>query len=524
VRLDAEADDQIKKARLHRKVTTTIFFESNGGILRAESTIPEIRLAVAEPSLDIGNVETVLETLATDCYYLSIEKNKYCFSLSPNLNKILADRRANVQSSRIADRVKAEIQKVFSGNQGIQLIYFPENSSKISNRPVLTLAILAPEYSLQDSQTLKMIESMTRECGTSDRTFKSAIIWAVADTDTKLREEARKVLAWEDIRDEEQGLDDSQKRQLEENLKKSLSNLKESVWNAYKSVALLGKDNKIRVIDFGQVNSSQSTTLVGLIINRLRQSDDVVETIIPRFLVRNWSPAFTEWSTKAVRDAFFASPLFPRLLNGEAVKQAIARGVKDGVLAYVGKTSSGYEPFHYQCTFTAADVEISEDMFIITQDTAEAYQNALAASVAVPENPSTPTQTEETTTDTSANTSSSSTPITKTVGESPAPYVSNNTNQSKDESEPKNEPTEITPPIALPRLLKWSGAITPQKWMNFYTKVLTKFATNKDLKLTLRVEVLVEGEIATQKIEETKVALAELGLNNEVETDIHENP
>lgn len=108
------------------------------------------------------------------------------------------------------------------------------------------------------------------------------------------------------------------------------------------------------------------------------------------------------------------------------------------------------------------------------------------------------------------------------MGEKPAPYVSNNTNQPQDEPEPTKEP-EIITPVALPKLLKWSGVITPQKWMNFYTKVLTKFATNKDLKLTLKVEVTVEGEIATQKIEETKVALSELGLNNDVETDIHEN-
>lgn len=69
--------------------------------------------------------------------------------------------------------------------------------------------------------------------------------------DTRLREEARKVLAWEDIRDEEKGLDHNQEQQLKENLKKCESNLKASVWNAYKYVALLGKDNKIRVIDFG---------------------------------------------------------------------------------------------------------------------------------------------------------------------------------------------------------------------------------------------------------------------------------
>lgn len=199
IRLDVEAVDVIKKARLHRKATTTIFFESNGGCTRAEATVPEIRLAIAEPSLDIGNVETVLDTLSTDCYYLSIDKNKYRFSLSPNLNKILADRRASVPASKINERVKTEIQKVFAPAQGIQPIFFPENSSAIPNRPILTIAVLAPEYSMS-SETVSLIESMTRSSGTSDRTYKSGIIWAIADNDAQLIEEARKVLAWQAIR------------------------------------------------------------------------------------------------------------------------------------------------------------------------------------------------------------------------------------------------------------------------------------------------------------------------------------
>ncbi len=114
IRLDSEAVDSIKKNRLHRKVATTIFFESNGGQLHAEATVPEIRLAVAEPEVGIGNVETVLEALGTNCYFLSIEKNRYRFSLSPNLNKILADRRASIQSPKIDERLKSEIQAVFS--------------------------------------------------------------------------------------------------------------------------------------------------------------------------------------------------------------------------------------------------------------------------------------------------------------------------------------------------------------------------------------------------------------------------
>ncbi|MBR8832882.1 MAG: hypothetical protein DSM106950_02260 [Stigonema ocellatum SAG 48.90 = DSM 106950] len=364
---------------------------------------------------------------------------------------------------------------------------------------------------MQDSETVKFVESMTREYGTSDRTFKSAIIWAIADSDTQLREETRKLLAWEDIRDEErERLDDSQKRQLDENLKKAERDLKESVWRSYKNIALLGKDNKIRTVDLGMVTSSMARTMVELIINRLRQDGDVEDSISPRFIVRNWSPAFTEWSTKAVRDAFFASPLFPRLLNGDGVKEAIARGVRDGILAYVGKTSSGnYEPFQYQCTISAADIEISDDVFIITQETASAYKKAESAQDADMQTPSSQTQTGEITTNTPATTVSVTSFTTNVAKDKTTPYVKHIA----------TEATEIITPPPSARVLKWSGAITPQKWMNFYTRVLSKFAANKDLKLTIKVSISVEGDVSTQKIEETKVALQELGLHGDIEME-----
>ena len=55
-----------------------------------------------------------------------------------------------------------------------------------------------------------------------------------------------------------------------------------------------------------------------------------------------------------------------------------------------------------------------------------------------------------------------------------------------------------------------------QKWMNFYTKVLSKFASGKGLKLTVTVEASPEGGVSSQKIEETKVALRELGMDDNV--------
>jgi hypothetical protein len=72
------------------------------------------------------------------------------------------------------------------------------------------------------------------------------------------------------------------------------------------------------------------------------------------------------------------------------------------------------------------------------------------------------------------------------------------------------------PPPPPPPLsgLRWEGQVPAQKWMNFYTKVLSKFAASKRLRLTVRFELDGDGPISPQKVEEAKVALRELGLDD----------
>ena len=62
----------------------------------------------------------------------------------------------------------------------------------------------------------------------------------------------------------------------------------------------------------------------------------------------------------------------------------------------------------------------------------------------------------------------------------------------------------------------WAGEIPPQKWMNFYTKVLAKFANTKGLKIGINFQVTAEQGVSKQKIEETRNALRELGLDDNV--------
>jgi predicted AAA+ superfamily ATPase len=492
--LDSEAIDAIKKARLHRKVATTIFFESNGGQVGAdakEASVGEIRLAVGEPEGDIGNIETVLEALTEACYYLIVEKTRYKFSLRENLNKRFVDRRATVQTAQIDEEVNRAIQREFAPKELVERVFFPEKSIQISDRPEVTVLIGSLTRTMEEEKTtIAFVEQMIRESGTSARTFKSALIWVLADSAQPMREEARKLLAWQAISDEADDLklDEVQKKHLNEMIQKARRDLKESIWRTYKHVALLAKDNSLKRVDLGLVHSSAADTPLSNIFDRLSKDGDVEKGVSPNFLARNWPPAFKEWNTRAVRDAFYASPVFPRILNPESIKDTIARGVEAGLLAYVGKGPQGsYQPFSFKQSISPYDVEFSEDMFIIPADAALAYAERTRAGGEKPGiggGALPPTE-----------------PVPISPGSGGLPL----------------QPKPGAPGATHIAGIQWSGEVPPQKWMNFYTKVLSRFAGASGLKLNIQIEVTPSGGVSKHSIEDTKNALRELGLNDRLE-------
>ncbi len=60
--------------------------------------------------------------------------------------------------------------------------------------------------------------------------------------------------------------------------------LKESVWRTYKNLALLGKDNQMRLVDLGLIHSSAAPSMLKLILNRLIQDGDITDGISAAFL------------------------------------------------------------------------------------------------------------------------------------------------------------------------------------------------------------------------------------------------
>jgi hypothetical protein len=490
LRLDKEAPEAVRKARLHRKVATTIVFESNGGQAKGDATLPEIRLAVGEPGIDLGSVEQCIESLVESCYYLHSEKGGLRFGLKANLNKLLADRKAGVPSPKVEEQVRATIKDEFLRGVGkaspAELVFFPEKSGDISDRPVLTLAVMGPDHVGADHASVALLEAMSREHGQSSRVFKSGVLWSVAEDFAILRDEVRKQLAWEDILGDraELKLDDPEVLVLKASITKAKSYVREAVWQSYKYVYLLDDDNKLRRLDLGKIHSSAAASMMELILRRLRDEDLLTDAVSVNVLVRNWPPALPEWSTKALRDAFYASPKFSRLLSPEVVKLTIARGVSDGHIGYATKLGDRYEPFYFGTSLSAADVEIGDEFVVLRKEDAQAIKKAIDEGKA---------------------------PKRASV---PAPVAP----KPKGGAVLGGESSPPPPPVSTRLVggLRWQGDVPWQKWMQVYSKLLSRFS-NKGLKLRVVVEVAPADGLAEQELQEAATALKELGLHGEIE-------
>jgi hypothetical protein len=537
-RLDEKATDAVKKARLHQKVATTIFFESNGGQTRAEASVPEIRLAVAEPELDIANVEAALEALTESCYYLTADRNRYRFSLGPNLNKLLTDRRAGVAPRDIEERVKQVVHEAFKARPaGLELVPFPDKSGQVSDRPALTLVVMSPDQAHGDPATRKLLDQLVREHGQSGRTFKSALLFAVPEGNAVLRDEARKLLAWEDIQGDDETvkrIDEGQRRQLDAGVKKSARDLKEAVWRTYRHLVLLGRDNTLQEIDLGLINSSAAGSLAELYVNRLLEREEITSGPGPGRLLKSWPPALPEWSTKAVRDAFFSSPTLPRLLKADVLRRTIADGVNQGLFGYTVREGDQYGDilFKPDTGLVESDVEFSDDVFILTAERAkQLIQPPRLDRLEV--RPSVlRLRSGESASFTAAGFDqhghdypcaavawSSTGGTIDASGRFAAESVGSYTVRARvdavegaAEVRVVEESTPPAPPHPPAQGIAWRGAVPPQKWMNFYTKVLSRFAATPGLKLEVSFEV-PPGDAATDaKREEVQSALRELGL------------
>jgi hypothetical protein len=203
-------------------------------------------------------------------------------------------------------------------------------------------------------------------------------------------------------------------------------------------------------------------------------------------VIQSWPKGLEEWSTKAFRDAVYASPVFPRLTRADALKDTIARGVREGLFGYAIKRSGQHVRIEFGDELDPADVDFSDEVVLVPEELAGQLKEAA--------------------------------PTVDTPVPAPAPTTPTPTVPTPEDGGVAPEPAPLFTGKKV-AAIRWQGKVPAQKWTTFYTKVLSRLVADGGLELKVEFDAQPPGGFYAERADEIRQHLRELGVAEELEVE-----
>src|SRR5579872_6374217 len=201
--LDADTKGPLKD--IHRRVGTTIFFESSGGQRERIAHLPELRFALGGPSVDTTSIDSAAMNLEAKAFYIrKVSNDGFRIHHQPTLKKVVNDRKASLDFEKdVRPLMQKVVREQFERNSPIRIEPFPAESVDVDNSPRLQIVVVSPDREWAPTgATREMIRDCTQKRGESARDYPAALVWCVKKAGKELREKAELVLAWRRVQKE----------------------------------------------------------------------------------------------------------------------------------------------------------------------------------------------------------------------------------------------------------------------------------------------------------------------------------
>ncbi len=484
--LDADTKGALRN--IHRRVGTTILFESSGGQIDKVAHLPELRFALGEPEIDTTSVDNAAFALEDKSYFIRrAGTDGFRISHQPTLKKVVNDRRASLdEESEIIPAMKSFVQKEFSLNAALPLVFFPEDDAAVQDTPKLMLVVLDPESEWRTGDSIHLrIAEWTRRRGSSPRLYPGSLVWCIKKPGRDLRDNVEMWLAWKRVSKEvaEGALgvdfDRNERTEIHTKAKDSEEAVYDEIWGCYRYTVIADNQSGdgLKIIDLGAGHSSGNESLCSRIISTLKSQALLNESVGAGYLERNWPPALKEsgaWPLASLRQSFLNGSL-TRLVDPDRVlREKIVEFVLRGDFGFASchKPDGSYERIWFKEHVPAEEIIFDPDVFLLLKTKARELKS-------VPESVSGPPQ----------------------------------------EKEP-DQPTPVVSPLPEtgsfgeipPRTFLITGAVSPEIWNRLGVKILPKLRSGTDLKISVEFSVTVNGENTKNFEMELRQILDDLGV------------
>jgi hypothetical protein len=490
--LDADTRGPLRD--IHRRVGTAILFESSGGQTDKVARLPELRFALGEPEVDTTSVDTAAAALEDRSYFIRrVGTDGFRIGYQPTMKKVVNDRRASLdEETEIKPALRRLVEDEFRRGASIPLQAFPPDGAEIQDNPRLTLVVAPPHVEWSGSEALRaQLAEWTRYRGKSPRLYPGALVWCLKKPGRDLRDKVELWLAWKRVaREVNEGtlggdFDKSDRAELQVRVKDAEEAAKEGVWGDYRFAVIADSHEAdgLKEIDLGAGHSSSGETLCGRVINTLKSSALLNESIGAGYLDRNWPPTLKEtgaWPLTSLRQSFLDGSL-TRLIDPDAILRAkivefVTRG--DFGLGSGRRTDGTYERVWFQDLVAPEEVAFESGVYLLRKAIAEALQ----------------------------------------AGEHPGPEPTPEP-QPRPEEPPSPEPRPLPESAPQPRTIRLTGTIPPEVWNRLGTRILPKLRTGTDLRVGVDFSVTVNADLAGSLVSDLQQALHELGLADAVRVE-----
>src|SRR5207245_9462747 len=296
------------------------------------------------PSLEPAFIPDAIRMLRkpiTGLFFLESEGDRYRFTVTPNLNMILAEREASVNADDVERHLLESIGKQVGSK--FQLAMFPDEPRDVPDRAQLTLVVLGPDDAL-GSQTRSATEEKIGgiiKGGATYRRNRNCLVFSVPEEAQKMRSSARTLMALRDIErlyGRTDKLSEHQKSQLEDMMKDATKALVQSMWRPYRFVATAGPEDKLESFDMGVQLQRDDRKISDSIWDALVDIERLAPKIGPGSLTSKdmgvWPEDKSVISTKDVREAFFTFAYLPMIPSAGALRDTFIQGVATGSFGF----------------------------------------------------------------------------------------------------------------------------------------------------------------------------------------------
>lgn len=376
------------------RLATAILMYSFGGrkrdgangteLLPPGITEPELLSVCVGPDLDSTTALACLKELKEQCLYLHFDGVRYCFKKDPNVTLLVEQEAEAVgrNERQVEERIKEMLEARITGRNAV---VWKQKSGEIPDKePYFLLAYMPLDFGTQAPSGREAVAKEIFEyCGTTPRKYRNGLGLAVPASDQIeiLRRSVRYLIAIEHVREKpkQHNLTDEQKEQLRERERTEAAAAESALLKLYSEVWLPKVTSDGIVIDVVaaggrplQITLNEKKQarvhdrLMELLVDVQRRvfQTTVPNKVIELFKLGDGTPPALGIKTADVVDGFYSFLGFPRLTTTDALKKAIAKGIKDKLFGYYsGPTPTMGADGKYQVPVTRAqfDATISED-------------------------------------------------------------------------------------------------------------------------------------------------------------------